>query len=63
MKAETLNSCHLVSLERNPPSIVGCYNPFTARLDTRTLEKLVSVVSTCILHDNITGGLLMFCKF
>lgn len=32
----------------------------------RTLEKrdiiVVSVVSTCILHDNIAGGNLMFCK-
>lgn len=40
-------------------------NPSTARLDMKTLEELdivVSIVSTCILHDNIAGGILMFCK-
>lgn len=52
----------------NPLSHLGL-NPFTATdchwLDMRTLEKLdivVSIVSTCILHDNTAGGILMFCK-
>lgn len=49
---------------RNPPPDLGP-NPFTARLDMKTLEKLdivVSIVSTCILHDNTEGEILMFCK-
>lgn len=29
---------------------------------TKTLDVLVSIVSTCILHDNIAGGILMFCN-
>lgn len=47
----------------NPPADLG----LTLSLPDWTwkllkLDIVVSIVSTCILHDNIAGGILMFCK-
>lgn len=59
VRQEGWKSCATLSAQRGESLCVTRTLPDWTR---ELLKKPVSVVSTCILHDNITGGILMFCK-